>query len=107
MSSHLHDELDTFWIDEARVSEEALEERGNTREGTARHVTTALPFPRDRNEYANYQVLLHIRAQGKFGELNILQRKKYTGAHLNVLAHCTPLETDDIQFLIHKSIFKY
>jgi hypothetical protein len=35
---HLHDELDTFWIDEARVREEALEERGNTREGTARHV---------------------------------------------------------------------
>jgi hypothetical protein len=57
MYSHLHDELYTFWIDEARVREEALEERGNTREGTnTSHVTTALPFPRDRNEYAKYQV---------------------------------------------------
>jgi hypothetical protein len=30
MCSHLHDELDTFWIDEARVCEEALEEREAT-----------------------------------------------------------------------------
>ncbi len=55
MCSHLHDELDTFWIDEARVCEEALEERDNTREGTARHVTSCPSFS-TRQEYETYQV---------------------------------------------------